>query len=256
MTVFCIFTVLIMNFFLGVGNFGFYCSKCNHFIFRTKGLNSSELKLKHKCEEKVCQKCRDFYDPSKGIHLCKITQVKETDIWPSIAFLNFELTNQTFKDCLSCQKCNKNQFALHDFVKFNPKLCQKHMVISNGICNIMTIYKEDDLKKGQFHKVLLSSFEETTIEKGALSYDYTLSQKLGSKVQKKAKDISGDIKILTSKLQGSLDIMDQFLSLIFEEEKFEWKNTTFILFDEDSLKLVSLTHELFFIILRLIGLLV
>jgi hypothetical protein len=235
----------------GKGSFGWKCLKCKRFTPRYQNLSSEQLKMKHKCGEHICVHCKQYYNPKENeeIHLCPLRKETVSDKWPSLAFMRFEFVNYNSENCAQCYEIkqnfqkenNMNLKEIYEHEKFPELFCDVHLQVEKDLdCNLIVIYKEDKVKRGQFTRHILSNFCVNEDEQKTLSFDYLEDLKAPSCFIQKKNILSLDLRKRLEQLQNqSADksLVLKFFALIFSDE---WSNTTFLVQDEDSICLVCL----------------
>ncbi len=208
----------------GKGSFGWKCLKCNKFTYRYGKFSAKDIKATHVCGMKKCIYCSEDIEPN---HLCKLKTEKVPKTWPLMAFIGIEHSQITSENCVNCltlgERCSNH---IANEIIFEPCL--------------IVIYKE--IKRGCFDKYVLTSldfFMNDFIETKILNYEYVskdLSKhyeplKMAKKQTKTTSDFNENLKLLQSKSNFELPLLDKFIQLI---SKPEWQNTTFISQDSNS----------------------
>ena len=216
----------------GIGTFGFKCLSCNKFTYRHGNISGTDIRNQHQCGEfKMCIFCREL---SEKNHLCKLKKEPLPKNETRLAFIEMFHFDTSFLDCLECIKIQSSHGG--DQESF---FCQEHMNIPTTDVSdepiIVMIYKEDKEKKGKFTKYELNSFNwrpslRTTPGILDYSYDESASSTNTVKSTKLSQDFTTNLKLLKSK--STILLSDRVIQLLMSEE---WRNTTFISQDEDSI---------------------
>jgi hypothetical protein len=104
---------------------------------------------------------------------------------------------------------------------------------------LFIIYKEDTINKGQFSRHVLSNYDVDKHCQNVLNINYFHGvQNVTKFVPKKQPTFFQ--KTIKSQLIAQTSLISQFLTLILDEE---WSNTTFIIQDPDSFKMVRLNGD-------------
>jgi hypothetical protein len=244
----------------GKGHFGFKCLKCKKFTYKRNNETSDSIKQAHQCGIEKCNNCGNNYNPEsyEDVHLCPLKKETFAKYWPTLAFLNIEFEHISEQNCYDCfvkKKCyaNTHKKTLSDIFKL-PKseelVCDDHLVNSFSLNpNISIIYKENKTKRGTFSKYVFADICKNSSEDNILTFDYTKNIKTPSKFVPSKPRLTGDLKNILNSLQKMnneyLTLIDQIFKTIFQDN---WRNTTFILQDEDSIKMVifQLSPDIFF----------
>ena len=230
----------------GAGHFGWFCDKCSHFTYKTENLTSDQIKNFHECGITICRLCRKSYkSDSENNHLCPLRLEKPTKYWPHLAFLNVEFLDYNVDDCSACFEL-KNEFRIEQSLSWKqlfehkrfPELsCEMHISREFFIDPLMfIIYKEHTINKGQFIRHVLSHYDVDKQCQTVLNINYFHEVQNVSKFVPK-KQLTFFQKTIKSQLKEQTSLTSQFLSLILDDE---WSNTTFIIQDPDSFKMVKL----------------
>jgi hypothetical protein len=230
----------------GRGNFGWFCDKCNRFTYKFDNSPSEEIKSKHQCGVTFCRTCRDFYGTNENdeIHLCPLRKEQPTKIWPSLAFLDLHLFDSNTENCSECYEIKKyfkeqNTLSwkeLFEHQKFPSLFCETHMEKQSTLEPlIINIYKEHKINKGLFSRIVFSTNGNDKNEDTIFKSDYC------EKIQQRktfcsVPKLSQNQESWKEKLENGIqDPIHQFLLLLYNED---WTNTTFIIADEDCIKMV------------------
>jgi hypothetical protein len=237
----------------GVGHFGWYCDKCKHFTYKTENLSSEQIKNLHQCGVTICRLCRKSYNSqSESIHLCPLRIEKATKTWPHLAFLNIEFLDYNVENCSHCFEI-KNDFRLQNNLSWKnvfenenfPNLfCDLHIgneIFINPL--LFIIYKEHSVNKGKFERHIISDYDVNKKCENVLDVNYLKNTQDFSKFNQK-KRLTLNQKRIKEDLLSKTSLIAQFLSLILNEE---WSNTTFVIQDMDSFKMVNKTVKIIFI---------
>ena len=227
----------------GRGHFGWYCLKCKHFTYKTENLTSQELKNNHKCGFTTCRTCRQPIEPKlEETHLCPIRKEKSTKFWPSLAFINIEFCEFNSDDCMVCFELKK---TFKEEKQLTWKEVFEHKLFPSLICVdhqykqavfeplIFSVNKENRNNRGVFSNFTISDICKKDEDTNILNFNYFSALKKPNKFVP-SKTISKTILGFQKKLKDD-NITHNFLSLLFDEE---WTNTTFVILDEYSMKLV------------------
>jgi hypothetical protein len=227
----------------GLGHFGWFCNKCQHFSYKTENFTSEELKNKHNCGFTPCRICRQMINPtSEEIHLCPIRKEKATKFWPCLAFLNIEFCEFNSNDCFSCFNLKKqfkdeNNLSWKEVFEHKtfPNLCCIEHKNSQAILEplLFIINKEKRYERGHFSNHIISNISQKKSSENEIQYNYSNNVCKETKFVP-SKTISKTLSALKEKLNVE-NLTENFLSMIIDEE---WTNTTIILNDEYSMKLV------------------
>jgi hypothetical protein len=236
----------------GAGNFGWKCLKCNKFTYRQGNLNAKKICENHTCGYITCKNCKELYDSKENDHLCKMQIEKLPFKWPSLAFFCFEFLLYSSADCASCFEV-KNEFK--ENYNLDWKDVYEHTLFANLKCefhkfedeinlttlepNVIIIYKEDISNKGQFYRHILTDINYSDSSEKMFDYDYCLHEMIVPQIRKTAKrsqDLLNNIKDLDSLCLEEIPAIKKFFKLICSDE---WRSTTFIAQDEDSIIFVS-----------------
>ena len=202
-------------------------------------MNGHLLKEKHCCTDlKCCNFCRQ---PKEQNHQCKMKVENVENIWPKLAFLGMQHFDNSSENCLQCFEMRSE----------NTLFCSEHKNLQDDFFDtnepILTIIYAEENTKGTFTKYELNNFANNPVllkSENVISYDYVIHSQLSNnnnlqknKSSRKSK-ITQDFKTNYQSMQNenALSLMDMLLQLITSEN---WRNTTFICQDEDSLIQVS-----------------
>ena len=237
----------------GSGNFGWKCLKCNKFTYRSGISNSKAISNLHECGIKVCKFCQEKIN-CNDLHICKLRKETYPKSIPGLAFIGMEHTFSGIGKCFDCFNLklkykNENLLSwkdLYEHKSFSLLNCPLHINSHECEPNIVIIYKETKVK-GCFDKYVLTDNNSEIgdfIEKNAIIKNYLnefspVISKYSKDELKKSK-LSQTFKSNAKKLQDiqpkNLSLIDKTIQLIL---KPEWKNTTFVSQDSDSLNYVS-----------------
>ena len=238
----------------GKGQFGFKCLKCKKFTYRRNQETTQSLKQTHKCGIKACNICGNSYNPNdnEDVHMCPLKTETFSKNWPSLAFIKVVFQNLTSEECLECFQIKKsfakeNKISIKEVLKIknnNLVKCKSHLFNEQMLeTNLIMIYKEHKVKRGSFSRHVVSHILPEDCEESVLSYDYIGSLNTPSKFVSKSKRFTEDLKTILDKLQkinlDFISVINKFLKLILCDETGMWKNTTFIMEDEDSISMVN-----------------
>jgi hypothetical protein len=226
----------------GQGHFGWYCEKCKHFTYKTENLTSQEIKKKHICGLTTCRICRQSTEPElEKTHLCPIRKEKASKFWPSLAFLNIEFCEFNSDDCCICFELKKK---FKEETKLTWKEVFEHRLFPSLNCDehkstqavyeplIFSVNKESRSNRGLFTNFIISDICQSRNDP-KVEYNYFSSLKNPNKFVP-SKKISNTILGFKQKLNQE-NLTHKFISLLLDEH---WTNTTFIILDEYSMKLV------------------
>jgi hypothetical protein len=229
----------------GVGHFGWYCDKCNHFTYKSENYSSEQIKNLHECGFILCRLCRKTYNSEDdSIHLCPLRLEKPITSWQHLAFLNIEFLDYNVNNCSACYELKNdfkktNSFSWKEVFehKHFPELaCELHITNEQFVDPLLFIvFKEHLINKGQFFCHVITNCDVDKENYRTLNVNYFYSVENISKFVPK-KQLSFFQKTIKSQLQAQSSLIAQFLSLILDEE---WSNTTFIIQDPDSFKMVN-----------------
>jgi len=164
----------------GKGHFGWYCSKCKHFTYKTENLTSKEVEKRHKCGTTICRICRKYFNETEN-HCCRLREEKATKFWPNLVFLNIEFCEINEDHCTSCFELKKhfkekNECTWKDVFqseKFPQLSCTEHSN-QQKICEpmIFMISKENRANRGDFTCFSISNSCNNETFKNQLYYNY------------------------------------------------------------------------------------
>ncbi len=234
----------------GKGHFGFKCLKCKKFTYRRNNENSETMRQVHQCGIEKCNNCGNNFNPDgyEDIHLCPIKKETVTKHWPSLAFLKIEFQHTSEHNCYNCFKkrlsyAKVNNQSLKNVFKL-PKseelICSDHLG-DNYLLNpnFAMIYKENKIKRGEFSRHIIADICENLSEDNIFTFEYTKNLKTPSKFVPNKQRITGDMKNILNHLNETnfeyLTLINQVFKTIFQDH---WRNTAFLLQDEDSTTLV------------------
>jgi hypothetical protein len=227
-----------------VGHFGWYCDKCCHFTYKTENFISEQIKNMHECGVTICRLCRKpFKSDDSNIHLCPLRLEKPTSVWPHLAFLGIEFLDYNVENCSSCYELKndfreKNNLSWKDVFEHQqfPELtCELHISKNQFIDPLLfIIYKEHSINKGQFFRHVITNYEVDKNQSKVLENNYFHSVSNQAKFVAK-KNLTFHQKTIKNLLRSQTTLISQFLSLILDDD---WSNTTFIIQDSDSFKMV------------------
>jgi len=227
----------------GRGHFGWFCLKCKHFTYKKDNMTSDEIKKSHVCGVTTCRTCRQPIEPkSETTHLCQIRKEKPSKFWPCLAFLNIEFCEFNSDDCKLCfdlkkqfkEKNNLTWKELFENDSFPSLNCKQHectQAIYEPL--LYSVNKENRTKRGIFSHTTISNICSKEKNENVITYNYfDLLEKPSKFVP--SKTISKAVLDIKNNLIKD-NITHQFISLLIDEE---WTNTTILINDEYSMKLV------------------
>ncbi len=239
----------------GNGNFGWKCLSCNRFSYRHGSFNSKKLSEIHQCGIIACSNCHQHYNVEEE-HLCKLKKETVSQKWPLLAFFNCQFINYSSSQCSACYECKENFKTKNDLSwkqvyehSLFPKLkCDYHEIEENTSLeiyepNVIVLYKENFMKKGQFSKHVFTSLNYTDCsDDNILEFNY-LNVNLNIPVSrrtrlKKSEDLISNLSSLANTNEEHQSATTKFLKFICTGDKIE--NTTFICQDSDSIQLVRI----------------
>jgi heme oxygenase len=237
----------------GSGGFGWKCLNCNKFTYRSGASNSKLIANLHKCGVKSCKFCHLEID-STNHHICKLRKELYPKEIPSLAFIGMEHSFSGVGKCFDCfsLKLNfKEENALswkelYESSIFSSLNCPLHVHNYNSEPNIAIIYKETNVP-GNFDKYVLTdnnSEIEDSVENVAAKVNFlkNFSFLADKKTYTKEEKLSEAFKTNREKLQNipriNLSLIDKIVQLVLQPE---WRNTTFISQDSDSLNYVRIS---------------
>lgn len=196
----------------GKGYFGYKCLTCDKFNYPSRNETTEDIKNRHICWSKFCPKCFTSYeDKDDQYHQCLLRKEEPSKNWPHLAFLHIELM----------AKIDKEPLTSYD-------------------TNIVLVYVENKIKRGQFDRKVFSHFKELQKfhDETILNFPYwSLSECPLSNERNGAQKVpNAIIRKLTKKIEVDKKLINEFLLELCNEK---WSGTTFLLQDEDSLKMVS-----------------
>ena len=144
----------------------------------------------------------------------------------------FEIKNDfREKNCLSW----KDVFEHNQFPELS---CEIHMSNEQFIDPLLfIIYKEHSINKGQFFKHVITKYEVEKNQYKVIDNNYYSSVASQAKFVQK-KNLTFHQKTIKDILCSQTSLISKFLCLILDNE---WSNTTFIIQDVDSFKMVKAT---------------
>jgi hypothetical protein len=235
----------------GSGGFGWKCLKCNKFTYRSGASNSKLISNQHKCGVVKCKYCHVEIN-SINYHICKLKKELYPKEIPSLAFIGMEHSFSGIAKCFDCfnlklQFKEENSLSwkeLYEHTSFALLNCPLH--INNHVSepNTAIIYKESN-EPGIFDKYVFSdnnSEIEDTVEYGSATIDFIkksaflAKKKTSLKKEKLSEAFKSNRKNLQDIPKINLSVIDKIIQLILQPE---WRNTTFISQDSDSLNYVS-----------------
>jgi hypothetical protein len=233
------------------GSFGWKCLQCNKFTYRFGQSNCSNIKENHKCGVKFCKYCHEKYIADEHDHVCKIRQELYPNSFPFLAFIGMEHSNSSTGKCYDCFQIKlnyktknnltwKDLYAHSDFINL---ACNIHLHTQINEPNIIILFKEKK-ERGHFDKYVLNDLGseiEDCFDSNSFSYNYVdqCNFKFNDKKAKRKPKTSEDFEINYKRLQAEnskqISLIHKLIQLITRPE---WRNTTFISQDEDSLNYV------------------
>ena len=219
----------------GKGTFGYKCLKCNKFTYRYGKIDGSTLKEKHRCTDlKCCNFCRQPLDLN---HQCKIQIETIPKVWPKLAFIGMHHFDKSSENCLKCFELRSE----------NCLFCDEHSNLQQNLFDdpVLAIIYAEQSQIGTFRKYELNNFGNQPVmskSENVMSYDlinFPTNINLEKEKLHRQPKITQDFKTNYQSMQNGnpLNLMDMLLQLITSDN---WRNTTFICQDEDSLTYVSL----------------
>ena len=239
----------------GAGNFGWKCLKCNKFTYRQGNLNATKIAEQHTCGFITCKNCKDLYDSKEDNHLCKMRKENLLNKWPSLAFFNFEFLFYSSADCSSCYEIKKEfkktidlkwkevyEHSLYSTLKCEFHRLEEECTLSSLEPNAIIVYKEDIKIKGQFSRHIFTDLNYSNSTEKIFDVSYIPNNIIVPEFRsrtKQSQDLISNIEALQTIHPDETPAITKFLKLICSEE---WRFTTFIAQDEDSVIYVSLTN--------------
>ncbi len=226
----------------GKGHFGWYCSKCKHFTYKTQTFTSEDLKRTHKCGTMNCRVCRQLINVEEH-HLCQLRKEKSTKFWPVIIFLNIEFYETNSNDCAACYELKLDFKETNNLTwkelfenKVFPSLSCKDHLNSQSIFEplIINILKENRVNRGEFAQFTISRLFTNECEN---KFSFKYYDCIATPIKfLPCKSIPISLQTLKKKLEAQLEnITYKFLHLLIDEL---WTNSTIVINDEDSMKMV------------------
>ena len=198
-------------------------------------MNTKHLKETHCCTDlKTCKFC---WQPKELNHQCKIKTENISNNFPKLAFLGMEHFDKSSENGVKCSELRSENYL---FCEDHNN--SQHYVNEEPILTI--IYAEENIR-GVFTKYELNNFENRPVlykSENVFSYNYVLNSMstdhLPKETSSRKKKVTQDFKTNFNSIQNEnpSTLMDMLLQLI---SSANWRNTTFICQDENSLTYVS-----------------